>query len=86
MSDELRELDKKVDMILESIHKMEVHQSYSQERHDAQCEKIGNHDARLKKVEEELATHKGEVTMLRWLLMGIGVIGALAVPIIMLVK
>ena len=41
---------------------------------------------RLKMVKDEIQKHKGELTMLKWILSGIGVVAAVAVPIIMMVK
>ena len=82
----VREIDKKVDNILEFMHKMEVHLDYTSKRIDTQCEKLANQDNRLKAVEDEIQKHKGELTMLKWILSGIGVVAAVAVPIIMIVK
>ena len=82
----VREIDKKVDNILEFMHKMEVHLDYTSKRIDTQCEKLANQDNRLKAVEDEIQKHKGELTMLKWILSGIGVIAAVAVPIVMMVK
>ena len=73
-----------MDNILEFMHKMEVHLDYTCKRIDTQCEKLANRDNRLKAVEEEIQKHKGELTMLKWILSGIGVVAA--VPIIMMVK
>ena len=80
------EIDKKVDNILEFMHKMEVHLDYTSKRIDTQCGKLANQDNRLKAVEDEIQKHKGELTMLKWILSGIGVVAAVAVPIIMIVK
>ena len=76
----------KVDNILEFMHKMEVHLDYTSERIDSQLQKLANQDNRLKAVEEEIQKHKGELTMLKWILTGIGVVAAVAVPIVMIVK
>ena len=82
----VREIDKKVDNILEFMHKMEVHLDYTAKRIDTQCEKLAIQDNRLKAVEDEIQKHKGELTMLKWILSGIGVVAAVAVPIVMTVK
>ena len=54
------EIDKKVDNILEFMHKMEVHLDYTSKRIDTQCEKLAIQDNRLKAVEDEIQKHKGE--------------------------
>ena len=82
----VREIDRKVNNILEFKHKTEVHLDYTSKRIDTQCEKLANQDNRLKAVEDEIQKHKGELTMLKWILSGIGVVAAVAVPIIMMVK
>ena len=82
----VREIDRKVDNILEFKHKTEVHLDYTFKRIDAQSEKMTSQENRLKAVEDEIQKHKGELTMLKWILTGIGVIAAVAVPIIMIVK
>ena len=56
------------------MHKMEVHLDYTSKRIDTQCEKLANRDNRLKAVEDDIQKHKGELTMLKWIQSGIGVV------------
>lgn len=86
LKDWVKDIDKKVDDILEFMHKMEIHLDYTSKRIDVQCEKLNNQEVRLKSIEEEIHKHKGELTMLKWVLSAVGLIAAAAVPIIMLVK
>ena len=60
----VREIDKKVDNILEFMHKMEVHLDYTAKRIDTQCEKLAIQDNRLKAVEDEIQKHKNQTLTL----------------------
>ena len=60
-------VDGKGDRPLEFMHKVEVHLDYTAERFDKQCEKLANHETRLKTLEDEINTHNGQLSMLRWI-------------------
>ena len=75
-------VDGKVDRVIEFMHKVEVHLDYTASRFDARCEKLTNHEIRIKGIEDEIDTHNGQLSMLRWIGSSLTVIAIIAVAVV----
>ena len=79
-------LASKVGELIGMVREMNVHLKYSQERQESQCERIVRLEDRVDQLESENQKVKGELTMLRWMGVAIGIIATAAVPIVMMLK
>ena len=55
-------------------------------RVEKQCERIVHLEDRVDQLESENQKVKGELTMLRWLGVAVGVVATVAVPVVMMLK
>ena len=63
----LRDIDTKVDRLLDGLARLETSQQHNTERMNQICERLGAGEARITHLEGENKTHKGEINMLRWI-------------------
>ena len=76
----------KVDELIGMVREINVHLKYSQDRVEKQCERIVHLEDRVDQLESENQKVKGELTMLRWLGVAVGVVATVAVPVVMMLK
>lgn len=76
----------KVDELIVMVREINVHLKYSQDRLENQCERIVRLEDRVDQLESENQKVKGELTMLRWMGVAMGIIATAAVPIVMVFK
>ena len=64
----------KVDELIGMVREINVHLKYGQDRVEKQCERIVHLEDRVDLLESENQKVKGELTMLRWMGVAIGII------------
>ena len=79
-------LASKVDELIGMVREINVHLKYGQDRVEKQCERIVHLEDRVDQLESENQKVKGELMMLRWLGVAVGVVATVAVPVVMVLK
>lgn len=93
MEDRLKHLEKLIETLTEKVDKVvtfmeqtTVHQDYYEDRFNRQCDRINDHEDRIKALEDENNVHRGEIGTVKWMVTTAGVVATVATVVVMLFK